>query len=96
MLIDRYHRRIDYVRLSLTDRCNFQCFYCRPKRIDHAFLPNGHYLNGQDIKKLFLALGELGIKKVKLTGGEPLLRKDICKIIEILHSIELYLFKDSR
>lgn len=85
MFMDSFNRHIDYVRLSLTDRCNFQCFYCRPQRIEHTFFPDGDYLNEQDIKKLFLALGELGVKKVKLTGGEPLLRKDICKIIEILH-----------
>lgn len=84
LLIDNFNRRIDYVRLSLIDRCNFQCFYCRPKKAEQVFLPSQDYLSKEDIEKLFLVLGKLGVKKVKLTGGEPLLRKDICDIIQSL------------
>ena len=84
MLHDQYNRKIDYVRLSLTDRCNFQCFYCRPRLADKEFFPSGDYLNKEDIRKLFLVLGKLGVRKVKLTGGEPLLRKDILDIVATL------------
>ena len=83
-LVDGFQRHIDYVRISLTDKCNFQCFYCRPKQAEKVFLPSQAYLSKEDIEKLFLVLGKLGIKKVKLTGGEPLLRKDICEIIQSL------------
>lgn len=84
LLIDSFHRPIDYVRLSLIDRCNFQCFYCRPKKAEQTYFPNQQYLNQEDIEKLFLILGKMGVTKVKLTGGEPLLRKDICQIIKRL------------
>src|SRR3989338_5046353 len=83
-LTDSFSRKIDYVRLSLTDRCNFQCFYCRPLKAEKCFTPNACYLNTKDIERLFLVFGKLGITKVKLTGGEPLLRKDICDIVKIL------------
>lgn len=86
-LMDSFQRRIDYVRLSLTDKCNFQCFYCRPRQAENVFLPSQDYLHKEDIEKLFLVFGKLGVKKVKLTGGEPLLRKDICEIIQGLSRI---------
>ncbi|MBI2608962.1 MAG: GTP 3',8-cyclase MoaA [Deltaproteobacteria bacterium] len=83
-LIDPYNRKIDYVRLSVTDKCNFQCFYCRPSLFKQEFVPDHSYLTVADIEKLFIVLGRLGIRKVKLTGGEPLLRKDIVDIVRVL------------
>ncbi len=85
-LIDGFQRRIDYVRLSLTDQCNFQCFYCRPQKMEKTFIPDYRYLNCQDIDRLFYVLGRLGVTKVKLTGGEPLLRRDIGDVIGVLSS----------
>ena len=85
-LVDGFGRKIDYVRLSLTDKCNFQCFYCRPIKSERFLRPDQNDLQVKDIQKLFLALGRLGIRKVKLTGGEPTLRRDICKIIDVLSS----------
>ena len=83
-LVDSFNRRIDYVRLSVTDQCNFQCFYCRPPLSQKEFIPDASYLSCSDVEKLFLVLGKLGVRKVKITGGEPLLRGDIGKIIEVL------------
>ena len=83
-LVDSFSRRIDYVRLSVTDQCNFQCFYCRPPLTQREFIPDASYVSCSDIEKLFLVLGKLGVRKVKITGGEPLLRQDIDKIIEAL------------
>ncbi|HLD73505.1 MAG TPA: GTP 3',8-cyclase MoaA [Bdellovibrionota bacterium] len=83
-LVDSFNRRIDYVRLSVTDQCNFQCFYCRPPLSRQEFIPDSSYLSCSDIEKLFFVLGKMGVRKVKITGGEPLLRGDIGKIIEVL------------
>lgn len=75
-LIDRYGRAIAYVRLSVTDRCNLRCFYCLPKRF-RDFEKQARYLSLDEIERLIRAFGELGVSRVRLTGGEPLVRKDL-------------------
>lgn len=84
ILIDPFDRKIDYVRLSVIDQCNFQCFYCRPELLSARADLAKDYLSPEDIKRLFTVLGELGVSKVKITGGEPLLRKDILDIVHVL------------
>jgi GTP 3',8-cyclase len=73
---DSYHRRIDYLRLSITDRCNLRCSYCMPEggvpRLDHEDI-----LNYEEIIRLARIAAGMGISKIRITGGEPLIRKDI-------------------
>lgn len=75
-LIDPYGRRIDYVRLSLTDKCNFRCFYCIPEGFTDFETPD-HWLNFDEIEQVIRVFANLGVKRVRLTGGEPLVRKNI-------------------
>lgn len=85
MLMDRFARRFTYLRLSLTENCNFRCDYC---------LPNGPDCNSRqaelsvpEIRRLVTAFAALGTRKVRLTGGEPCLRKDLLEIIQCLKDI---------
>jgi len=83
MLIDRYDRIHDYLRISLTDNCNFRCFYCMPEE-DHAFTPAQQLMTAEEIESLASSFVKLGVKKIRLTGGEPLVRKDAADIIKRL------------
>jgi len=87
MIQDGFQRKIDYIRLSLTDTCNFQCFYCRPRFQETSFSPSNEYLTAFDIEFMFQVLAQMGVRKVKLTGGEPLLRKDMCDILQKISAI---------
>jgi cyclic pyranopterin phosphate synthase len=78
-LIDRFGRRIDYVRLSVTDRCDLRCRYCMPQRM--RFRPRDELLSGEEIVRLADALIGRGVRRIRLTGGEPLVRRDIDAII---------------
>lgn len=86
-MIDQYKRNIEYVRISLTDRCNLRCQYCMP---EHGVTKMKHedILTLEEILKTAEILSKLGIKKVRLTGGEPLLRRGIIKLIGDLKSIK--------
>lgn len=75
-LIDRFGRRIEYVRLSVTDKCDLRCFYCLPKGF-RAFEEPEHWLNFDEIERVLRVFGELGVARVRITGGEPLLRKNL-------------------
>ncbi len=75
-LIDAFGRKIEYVRLSLTDKCNLRCFYCMPKNFKDFEQPE-HWLTFAEITRVIRAFTELGVARVRLTGGEPLVRKDI-------------------
>ena len=81
-LTDPFGRVIDYVRLSVTDRCDFRCLYCMPKNV--TFLPKREVLSLEELERLAGALIDLGVKKIRLTGGEPLVRKDIMTLIRAL------------
>ncbi len=82
---DRLNRQINYMRLSVTDRCNLNCFYCRPED-DHNFIPAEETLTYDEILRLVRLALELGINRFRLTGGEPLLRPDLAEIILALNA----------
>ncbi len=73
-LIDGFGRKVDYIRLSITDRCDFRCVYCMSE--DIQFLPRDEVLSLEECSRLVKAFVSLGVKKVRITGGEPLMRKD--------------------
>jgi cyclic pyranopterin phosphate synthase len=74
--IDPFGRRIEYVRLSVTDRCNLRCFYCLPKGFKEFEEPS-HWLSYDEIERVMAAFGDLGVERIRLTGGEPLVRKGV-------------------
>ena len=76
MLVDSFQRRITYLRLSVTDRCDLRCTYCMPERM--KFLPKSEVLDLEELQRLALAFIARGVTKIRLTGGEPLVRRDIC------------------
>ncbi len=92
-LKDSFNRVIDYVRVSVTDRCNLRCFYCMPEQ-GIIYEPKAHLLSYEDIVRLLQVLGELGFKKVRFTGGEPFLRKDFMTLVE--HTAKLGHYRDIR
>ena len=81
-LVDRFQRRIEYVRLSVTDRCDFRCVYCMSE--DMTFAPKRDVLTLEEIREIARAFVELGVGKLRLTGGEPLVRNNILSLIEAL------------
>ena len=86
-LVDRYERPLHDLRISVTDRCNFRCTYCMPREhfgVDHVFLEREALLTYEEITMVVRSLLPAGLRKVRLTGGEPLLRKDITALIEML------------
>jgi len=85
MLIDSFNRKIDYIRVSVTSRCNFRCLYCMPNT-PFEWEPKENVLSYEEMFEfLRLAIDE-GVKKIRITGGEPLLRKDLDTFINMLHS----------
>ena len=79
-LVDRFGRRVDYVRLSVTDRCDFRCVYCMAE--DMEFLPRAQILSLEEILAAAEAFVSLGVRKIRLTGGEPLVRQNILWLVE--------------
>ena len=80
ILFDNHGRPINYVRLAVTDRCNLRCFYCMPEE-GINYLPKKDLLTFEEIERLIKIFASLGITKVRLTGGEPFVRKDLMKLI---------------
>jgi GTP 3',8-cyclase len=80
MIKDRFNRTHDYLRISLTDNCNLRCFYCMPEE-DYEFTPPQRLMQVNEILALSKIFVDLGINKIRLTGGEPLVRKDAATII---------------
>ncbi len=85
-LIDRFGRTVDYLRISITDRCDFRCVYCMAEEM--TFLPRAQILTLEEIYTLARAFAELGVKKIRVTGGEPLVRKGALGLLENLGRIE--------
>lgn len=85
-MIDKYGRKIDYLRISLTDRCNLRCVYCMPEEGIHQ-IPHTEILTYDEILRVCRCMAELGICKIKLTGGEPLARKDCAKLVGMLKAL---------
>ena len=81
-LIDRFARRISYLRLSVTDRCDLRCAYCMPER--QTFLPKAEVLSLEELYKLSLGFIDRGITKLRITGGEPLVRRDVVDLVKAL------------
>ena len=84
-LIDRFGRTVDYLRISITDRCDFRCVYCMAE--DMTFLPRDQVLSLEEIHTLAKAFAELGVKKIRVTGGEPLVRKGALGLLENIGKI---------
>ncbi len=87
MLLDPYRRRINYLRISLTDRCNLRCCYCMPEE-GIPLIPRDQMLSYEELLRIVRVFGREGISKVRLTGGEPLVRKGIVDFIARLSQIE--------
>ena len=85
-LIDPFGRRIEYVRLSVTDKCNLRCFYCMPKGFKDFEQPE-NWLTFDEIERIIKAFTELGVARVRLTGGEPLVRKNIAQLSQRLTAL---------
>ncbi len=88
---DSLGRPLKDLRISITDRCNFRCNYCMPPDefgLDHKFLPRSEILSFEDISLIVRSMLPLGLEKVRITGGEPLLRKDICTLISMIRKCD--------
>ena len=85
-MYDQYNRKIDYLRISLTDRCNLHCRYCRPEVSGHV--PHNEILRYEELLRICRAALQLGIRKFKITGGEPLLRKGCSDFIASLKQLD--------
>lgn len=86
MLVDRHHRIVDYLRLSVTDKCNLRCDYCMPENM--KFVSKKSLLSYEEMMRICSLLVAEGVQKIRLTGGEPFLRKDIMLFIRELTSLE--------
>ena len=86
LLQDPYNRRIDYLRISVTDRCNLSCFYCKPKT-DRKMLLHDDILSYEEILRLVTVAVPLGISRVRVTGGEPLVRRGITDFVASLSNL---------
>ena len=87
MLKDDYGRTVDYLRISITDRCDLRCTYCIPKGFTEFEKP-AHWLSFDDIERIVSQFAALGTKRFRLTGGEPLLRKNIVELVARLKRIQ--------
>jgi len=88
--LDTLGRPLHDLRISVTDRCNFRCVYCMPKEIfgkDFQFLPRAEILSFEEIERLVRIFVSLGVRKIRLTGGEPLVRRDLERLVEKLATL---------
>lgn len=84
MLVDGHERVVDYLRISITERCNFRCQYCMPEK-PFSWVPKENLLSFEDMFKFVKVAIDNGIKKVRITGGEPLLREDLDSFVSMIH-----------
>ena len=84
-LIDSFGRVHTSLRISVTDRCNIRCFYCMPEKV--RFLPRAEILTYEEIERLVRVVAQMGVNKLRLTGGEPLVRAELARLIEMLASV---------
>src|SRR5881394_1411637 len=90
-LLDTFGRALETLRISITDRCNFRCVYCMPKEVfgrDYAFLERKELLSLEEIARVARVFAALGVRTVRITGGEPLVRRNVEHLIELLAAIE--------
>ncbi len=86
-IADRLRRQVRDLRISVTDRCNFRCVYCMPREVfgkDYPFLPRGELLSFEEIERVARLFVDHGVEKIRITGGEPLLRRNVERLIERL------------
>src|SRR3954468_11133094 len=86
-LADRLGRGMHDLRISVTDRCNFRCVYCMPREVfdsQYRFLPHSAILSFEEIARLARIFVDLGVQKIRLTGGEPLVRRDLHRLVAML------------
>jgi cyclic pyranopterin phosphate synthase len=89
-LLDTLGRPLETLRISITDRCNFRCVYCMPKEVygrDHQFLERTELLTLEEIARVTGVFASLGVRTVRITGGEPLVRRNVEHLVELLHAI---------
>jgi len=86
LLLDKYNRKINYLRISITDRCNLRCTYCMPEK-GIKLLNHSNILRYEEIIDIVKVAVELGINKIRITGGEPLIRKGVVEFIKMLKQI---------
>src|SRR5204863_6654557 len=89
-LRDRLNRPLETLRVSITDRCNFRCVYCMPKEIygrDHQFLERKELLSFEELARVAAVFARLGVRTIRITGGEPLVRRNVEHLVELLHAI---------
>lgn len=87
MLIDSYDRVVDYLRISVTERCNFRCQYCMPEK-PFSWVPKENLLSFEELFEFIKIAIDDGVKKIRITGGEPLLREDLDKFINMIYKYE--------
>ncbi len=87
MLIDSYDRVVDYIRVSVTERCNFRCQYCMPEK-PFSWVPKENLLTFEELFEFLKVAIDEGVKKIRITGGEPLLREDLDKFIKMIYDYE--------
>src|SRR5437879_9797881 len=93
-LLDTRGRPLRDLRISVTDRCNFRCVYCMPREVfdaDYKFLPQSAILSFEEIARLARVFVGLGVKKIRLTGGEPLVRRDLHRLVAMLEELDVEL-----
>ena len=86
ILIDNWGRRVNYLRIAITDRCNLRCFYCMPEE-GINYLPKKELLTYEELLRLAHIVAELGVNKIRLTGGEPFIRRDVMSFLDNLNQI---------
>ena len=86
-MLDQFNRKINYLRISVTDRCNLRCRYCMPEE-GVQFIQHSNILSFEEIKAVVEVAVPLGIDKIRLTGGEPLVRKDIVELVRMIASVK--------
>src|SRR5436305_13041693 len=87
LLVDSYGRRIKSMRISITDKCNFRCTYCMPAE-GLPWLKKAEILSYEEIERIARVAVSIGIEQIRLTGGEPLVRRDVTELIRQLHKLE--------
>jgi len=87
MLVDSYDRVVDYLRVSVTERCNFRCQYCMPEK-PFSWVPKENLLTFEELFEFMKVAIDEGVKKIRITGGEPLLREDLDKFIGMIYNYE--------
>jgi cyclic pyranopterin phosphate synthase len=90
MLKDRFGRTVTYLRVSLIDRCNFRCLYCMPREHEPEFFPHDELLSYEELEKILEIFAALGVSSIRVTGGEPLARRDSVYFLEHLLSRRMF------